>query len=52
LSHDELTIARALEAIAENNVDGFDAQVADLMPPDTRKTIANASGELIMAEFD
>lgn len=51
LSHDELTIARALEAIAENNVDGFDAQLADLMPSDTRKTIANAAGELIVAEF-
>ena len=47
LSHHELTIARALEAIAENNVDGFDA----LMPSDTRKTIANAAGELIVAEF-
>jgi len=51
LSHHELTIARALEAIAENNVDGFDAQLADLMPSDTRKTIANAAGELIVAEF-
>lgn len=51
LSHDEHTMARALEAVAENNQVDFDDQLVDLLPSDARKAIASAAGELIVAEF-
>lgn len=51
VSHDEVTIARALQAVANRERANFDRQLVGLLPHEAQIDIWTAANELVAAEF-